>query len=324
MKKMLCLILIVAMFTSMCTVGFAYEGDFSVEREYVERFLQRINHFSTVSEPVILKNVNGELEAVCFSIDSGGYIIVNVNDLSIPELSFENSTPFKGNREFVYNGPLQYFKQENGNLISVMSDDIVSSTEFETIYTKNAIDKNKKLYDIKNTHESRAVPTEVYLSGTLKTWYKSGGLCGAIAGAIVMMFYNDNVSESYVDSSNENSNDLIDLMNEYIDTDNSGATSTSEEVDGLNAYMDDQGVNNSVYSKSSFNFTTLRSKINYDTPVIIDTDNHPVYGEHWIIAHGYFYSIVDGQYVIINNGWGQNNVWIDPDVALDDMVCFSE
>lgn len=43
-----------------------------------------------------------------------------------------------------------------------------------------------------------------------------------------------------------------------------------------------------------------------------------------ITAHGYFTSPVDGNYVIVNNGWGNNNVWIEPSTTyLDGTIHFT-
>lgn len=59
-------------------------------------------------------------------------------------------------------------------------------------------------------------------------------------------------------------------------------------------------------------------------PIIIGTTNHPTFGDHWIIGHGYFTSPVDGNYVIVNNGWGNNNVWIEPSTTyLDGTIHFT-
>ncbi|WP_048170535.1 hypothetical protein [Methanosarcina siciliae] len=68
----------------------------------------------------------------------------------------------------------------------------------------------------------------------------------------------------------------------------------------------------------------IQSLINSNKPVIVDTDNHPTFDEHWIIAHGYYVltvPYVDPQYyIIVNNGWGDNNVNVLVDNYIDDMV----
>ncbi|WP_243684132.1 hypothetical protein, partial [Methanosarcina barkeri] len=60
-----------------------------------------------------LKNLDNDIEAVAFSISNEGYIIINVNDLSVPEFSMTNKSPFiVGNKSYYYNGPLAYVEAE--------------------------------------------------------------------------------------------------------------------------------------------------------------------------------------------------------------------
>lgn len=301
---------------------------FSIEEEYVELFLKEMGNPSTVSMPVTLSNIKGEQEAVCFTIDNGGYIIINTNDLSISELSFKASTPFKKSTEkYVYNGPLQYYEVSNGEYKSLTTNNLYNEKSFEVIYTKEKVDKikildDKKVANIVSSSSQKSGGTTVYLSDSLLTWYVSGGLCGPISGAICMMYYNDNVSTAYVAAGDEVESKLINIMNTYMDVDGNGSTNTTEVVNGLNDFLDDRSVSTNVYSTSSFSFTTVKSKINNDRPVIVDTDNSPIFREHWIIAHGYYDSLSD-DFIIVNNGWGDNDVWVATDGYLDDIVYFS-
>ncbi|MDF2472431.1 MAG: hypothetical protein K0R21_213 [Anaerocolumna sp.] len=138
------------------------------------------------------------------------------------------------------------------------------------------------------------------------------------------MFYDDEVSDFYVETDYENESDLTDKLNTLMDIDLSGATSTSEVVDGLNTYFSELGLANTANYLSSFSFSMVQTRINNNRPVIIDTDNHPDFGEHWITAHGYYNSALMDDYVIVNNGWGDNNVWVIVDQCLDDIVYFSK
>lgn len=105
----------------------------------------------------------------------------------------------------------------------------------------------------------------------------------------------------------------------------SGGTTYSNMVKGLNAYLGTRSVTNSVQRTSSFSFSTVKNQINSSRPIIVGTLNHGTFGDHWIIAHGYFESPVDGNYLIVNDGWGSNNVWIEPDTqTLDGTIYFSK
>lgn len=83
--------------------------------------------------------------------------------------------------------------------------------------------------------------------------------------------------------------------------------------------------NHGEYNSSlSVSFARELEDILNSRPIIIGTTNHPTFGDHWIIGHGYFTSPVDGNYVIVNNGWGNNNVWIEPSTTyLDGTIHFT-
>ncbi|ADL08757.1 C39 family peptidase [Thermosediminibacter oceani] len=324
MRKISVFILIFSFIFNFSNLSFASDAVdkyyFSVEKEYAELFLSKIGHPSTVSNPIQLKNIDGKLEALCFTIDNGGYLIININDLSIPELSFKNQSPFKNlNGTYIYNGPLAYFEKVGEDLISLKSGQVVKN-KFKFKYYKDKIDKIKKLNDLKQEISIQGITIEKYLSIPLHTWYKPGGYCGSIAGAIVMMFYDEAVNDNYVDSNLENEN-LIDFMIPYIDGSEPGS-STSDLTNGLTAYLRVRNFSNTAISTSSYSFSTIKTKINNNRPIIIDTDNDPTYNEHWIIAHGYYVhgNNID-KYVIVNDGWGNNDVWLEADrSSLDDMV----
>lgn len=103
---------LIAMFVvimAVVPVAMGQENDFSTEKEYGELFLKNMDESKKLINPISLNNMNGDLEAVSFSLMNGGYIIINVNDLSVPEFSLERNTPFNDrNKKYVYNGPLAY------------------------------------------------------------------------------------------------------------------------------------------------------------------------------------------------------------------------
>lgn len=110
-------------------------------------------------------------------------------------------------------------------------------------------------------------------------------------------------------------------MQQYV---GSGGTTYSNLDNGLDNYFNARNVNNSANAITSFSFSRVKTQINRSRPIIIGTTNHPTFGDHWIIGHGYFTSPVDGNYVIVNNGWGNNNVWIEPSTTyLDGTIHFT-
>ena len=190
------------------------------------------------------------------------------------------------------------------------------------MYFKVEVEDKELLLEefIEQNYQARHINIEKYINGSLQTWYISGGNCGSIASAICMRYYYDYVSSTYVDSSKIGQNDLISLMQSYV---GSGGTTYSNMVKGINSYLAVRSVTNSVQRTSSFSFSTVKNQINSSRPIIVGTLNRGTFGDHWIIAHGYFESPVDGNYIIVNNGWSNNNVWIEPDTQTLDGTIIS-
>lgn len=59
-----------------------------------------------------------------FNISGDGYIIVNIKDLSVPEYSLDNSNPFLGVENPIYNGGLGYYYKTDDKIISLMDQQI--------------------------------------------------------------------------------------------------------------------------------------------------------------------------------------------------------
>ncbi|WP_462271970.1 C39 family peptidase [Methanohalophilus sp.] len=318
---------LIAMFVATMVIVPAAVGqknDFSTEKEYGELFLENMDQSKKLIKPIPLNNMNGDLEAVSFSMKNGGYIIINVNDLSVPEFSLEGNSPFSDRtKTYVYNGPLAYMEDKQGALFQIgMRNAADEAVTPEYVYTVASADKDKKLADLKalnNRMNTRSIGSGS-LDDSLRTWEDDNILCGPIAAGITLMYFDDQHDDDFVDSTNEYQGGLLDLIinGGYIPNQD---TDTSTVKNGLNDYLEDRNLDDdySTDSRYSFSFNELKSLINSDKPVIVDTDNHPTYGEHWIIAHGYV-ELINYKYMIINNGWGGNNINVAVDDYIDDMV----
>ncbi|KGK99429.1 hypothetical protein LI82_02395 [Methanococcoides methylutens] len=318
---------LIAMFVvimAVVPVAMGQENDFSTEKEYGELFLKNMDESKKLINPISLNNMNGDLEAVSFSLMNGGYIIINVNDLSVPEFSLERNTPFNDrNKKYVYNGPLAYMEDKQGTLFRMgMGNTADEAVTPEYVYAIASADKDKKLADLKTSSIGASVRSigSGSLDYSLKTWEDGNIFCGPIAAGITLIYFDDHHDDDFVDSSNENQDDLLNLIINGGYIPNQG-TGTSTVMNGLNDYLEDRNLANyySAESQYSFSFSELKSLINSDKPVIVDTDNHPTYGEHWIIAHGYV-ELINEKYIVVNNGWGRNDVYVYVDGYIDDMV----
>ncbi|OBZ34740.1 hypothetical protein C7960_1298 [Methanohalophilus euhalobius] len=281
--------------------------DFSIEKEYGKLFLEKMGYSAELTSSIPLKNLEGNVEAVAFSVNNEGYIIINVNDLSVPEYSMTSENPFVDkNKNYYYNGPLAYVEGE------------LKSERIKTayIYKKERVNKSKRLSELKKIFmETSNVQllsgASGILSHSLRTWEDNNIYCGPIAAGINLIYLDDYLDNDFVASGYENQNDLLDFItNGYID--NSG-TYAWQLRNGLNSYIEDRNLANEYSAYAiAFDYSKLMSLIDDDKPVDVSTNNHPTFDDHWIIAHGYFVQdvpyVVPQPYIVVNNGWGDNNI----------------
>ena len=280
-ERFLAMVLIAVLVFGTAVSAFAgYEGNKEEDETYYAYIIAKItlNNMGVHEEvlnPSILKNVKGNEEAVMFDISNGGYIIVNTNDLSVPEMSFEGENPYTDCKNPVYNGPLNYYLCDNNEFYSIKSGEKID-VDNEEVYEKQSIE-NKAEYvaTLLKNNKKRAKSRTVrkYLRPMPQNWsYNTDGFCGALACAICMRYYHDNVDSNYVDSQFLNEVDLTNLMRGYVGY---GGTDKDDLVVGLNRYLSNRGVNNTArHNGNIFNFDTIISIINRNRPAIVSVYNH--------------------------------------------------
>ena len=70
----------------------------------------------------------------------------------------------------------------------------------------------------------------------------------------------------------------------------------------------------------------MQESFEEDYPVILGTDpaDDWDYGDHWVIAYGYFYQDLSGASIIVNDGFGRNNIFLTiEDDHYDDAIFFN-
>ncbi|MCM1986345.1 C39 family peptidase [Methanococcoides seepicolus] len=322
---------LIAMFVvimAVVPVAMGQENEFSTEKEYGELFLKNMGQSKKLINPIPLNNINGDLEAVSFSMKDGGYIIINVNDLSVPEFSLESNSPFSDStRTYVYNGPLAYMEDKQGKLFQIgigdRSDEAVIP---EYIYAVESVDKDKKLADLKTLDSRVSVLSVNYgssLDYSLKEWIATTTYnCGPTAAAITLDYFDDHHNNAFIPSQYESQSALFPFLTpDYIPND----AILPQMEQGLFDILFDHGLNSyDAESKDYVDYNKIISLINSDKPVIVGLDNHPTYGYHWVVTHGYYVETVPWvtphYYIIVNDGAGNNNVYILVDGYVDDMV----
>jgi hypothetical protein len=326
------MLVLVAMFvvtTAFLPAAMGQKNDFSLEKEYGELFLINMGHSEKLIKPIPLNNINGDLEAVSFSIKNGGYIIINVNDLSVPEFSLESNSPFSDStKTYVYNGPLSYMEDKQGKLFSIGIENLSDEAgNPEYIYEAEIVDKDKKLSDLKTLVSMASVLSVNYgssLDYSLKEWETTTAYpCGPIAAAITLDYFDDHHNNAFIPSQYESESYLLPYLTpNYIPQ---WATLPQMEQ-GLFYILFNNGLTSSYDTgrEDNVDYDKIMSLIDSDKPSIVSLDNHPTYSDHWVVAHGYYVQTVPWvtphYYLIVNDVWGNNNVYIFVDSYVDEMV----
>ena len=302
------------------------EKDIEYASIIAEDFARSICGNVTVANPVILKNVVGEDEACIFDISCGGYIIVNIKDLSIPEFSPGGVKPYIGIENPVYNGPINYYFFDGYNLISINGGDTVCIDDIKTIYRREELDDKEEYVNRKRNRKlkrSQKKPLEKYIKGELVTYRNpTSSACGATAAAICLKYYHDYVDAKYVKRELCTETALIEKLrtNNFI---GGGGTYDTDLKRGLNNWFADYGINDNtdIYN---YSFYSVKAQINKSKPIIVWLDENYYGAAHWVVIYGYFDDLANGGYIIVNPGWGYNGVWIEADTsALQTMLYFS-
>lgn len=313
-------LLVFSLVLGIFSTSFAEKNNFEKESRYAKAFLKLMGFGDRVLiSPIPLNNVYGRLEAVSFSIDGSGYLIIDINDFDIPEFSLEAPNPFSSESEMIYNGPFNYLKKENGKMTEIKSKRIVDKVVNN--YNRPFVDKDKKLEKVENDAKL-VVPNTVSstlieygsLRGTLPTW-STDHYCGVDGCAIVLQYYDDNWSDTFVPSDKESANGLTDYLisgNYIIDAPASGPDLVNgiSGTTGLQDYNNDRGLSYWYATTGDYSWSSLMDKIDYNRPPLVGANsNHPDFGAHWIIAHGYSQGYDGVCWIICNNGFGSNNVY---------------
>lgn len=173
-----------------------------------------------------------------------------------------------------------------------------------------------------------------FMTRHLPATWDSSYYCGLDGCAIELKYLDDYHDNSLLDSTMDSNLKLQKYLldNKYIP--NKATTSfdlaygnLSGSYSGLNQFFADRGcsirASTKKYSKSVL--AEMQQSFDSDFPVIIGTKpaDDWNFGDHWVIAYGYFYQDLSGAHLIVNDGFGSNNIYVSTEVDhYDDAVFF--
>lgn len=303
------------MCVTLCSTAFAKESKpskYSKIKAHAEKFMKAHTVNYLLEEPIELYNLEDKVVALFFKSTKSGYIIVNTENLTVPEFSPTENNKFITNRniKYFYNGPLTYMEKVGDSIIDLKSHEAMGNEkQLKTQLKRTMLYGTENITAATNTKSAtRATQDQIY--GTVPNYsYNPTGICGSTASAMLTRYYDIYVDGRFVPSYLESSDGvaLTKHLVPYIDGSTPGSTAT-ELRNGLNNYLSDQGVSKRVSTYYSSLINTIKSSVSSDNPYILGLYNHPKYGNHWVTGYGYYDSSDD--YALVNDGWGSVNVWI--------------
>lgn len=318
------IICITLVFSSFITASAQVNNNSSYAsvKQYAQAYMKKYKSNSILKDPIKLYNMNNDVVALFFSDKTGGYIIINVDDKSIPEFSpsYNNKYIVDNSKKYFYNGPVTYMEEENGQIV-----DLNNNLNLGTLYQVKSKLKGKVVYgeaekknsfSVNKTSSQNLNLTSGYdywytIMGSVPTYsYNPNSICGSTAAAMYLRYYDYYINDNYVPTSISSSDEvlLINYLVPYIDGSTPGST-PGELQTGITNYLRGRGIYTSIYL-DVLNMGIVAGLVGNDRPFIAGLNNHPVYTNHWVTGYGYAGNS-SGSYIIVNDGWGASNVYIN-------------
>lgn len=313
-KSLLTLLLLFSMF--VCSVGISqvYAKDIDIAS-----INEELNILIDESTKIDLYGDTDQVVAYFFNLKDGGYIILDSETNDFIEYSTESENLFitDSSKKYYYGGALNYFEEYSKDAIKDLSTNEIVDKEV-AIVEKSDIEIEMNV----------AQPYVVFPAGTFskklpytprKYNTNTNGICGSTASAILLAYYYDHISKSYVDKSliTADGKALTNKLKSYIEPSKPGSNYTTLPS-GLNKYLASRKL--SKTSKKIILKEGAEKIYSQKRPVIAGVTKHPTYKEHWVVAYGFTMKNLLVQSYLVNNGWGQNGININVQY-LDGAVC---
>lgn len=307
-KKVVCSILL---FLFLFSVSVNSSNSSTMNSKNTTITLPGIKTSLNITDKVPLYDIEGTLVAMSLSLNQG-YAIIDINSNEILEYSLATNNPFSNNNyKNYYNGPIKYYIEDsNGTIKDVKNNKIIDFNHVKKVDFNNVtINRSAKSLSPSDYFEHRT------LSGTLRTW-STPHYCGVDGAAILLMYFDDYINDSFVPSYLEYENPLTDhLINTlYIPDTGTSANDLCNGATGyygINGYLSNRGLSNYSANYKTYAFGGVVQEIQSGRPAIVGTDPpHPNFDDHWVIAHGYAITEYNELFLIINDGFGTNDIYV--------------
>ncbi len=309
----------------------ANEVNSPFDKEYTSNFMD-VKDKNIVRSVELYSNTNISVATYLEFSPTGYMIIDNISGLPI-EFSEDKIVSFISTavERVYYGGPLEYYIKDSTGY----NDEFGNKCDIQTFKSKYTI--NLKEYFSNNaankSHGLSSIYSDLYIPGysLMPNYrYNPNGICGSTAAAMLIMYHDKYTNDYYVPSYLESSNgiSLIEYLVPFIDGVVPGST-TSDAVNGINGYLNDQAFIGTAYWNSEYSLTK-------GAATILLSKESQFGGVHWVTAYGIrqYYNINPAMiisksdtYTQVNNvptystvividGWGSKGVFIDRQYIL--------
>lgn len=304
LKKAVSLVLVLALSVVVSLPAFAQDQQQINLKDYISK---RVNGVQ-VENQYKLYDLNDNVTAYLFTLKTGGYVIMNAKDYSIPEYSLISETHYSldGNKMY-YGGILNYYESSGNRVRNVLTKEPINTQDKELIsnYSKNSGVSGK----LQSTAISPMTTYYYFITGDLPNYsYNPDGRCGVTASAMWLRYYDIYKNSNYVPTSLESSDGvkLINYLYPYIQ--NAGGSYPGGVTYGLDDYLSEQGISAGL-SMDNANIGIIAGYVSGNKPYILFI-NTSKYGYH--VVTGYGYSTGSGtDYAVVNDGWGSTGIYIN-------------
>lgn len=282
-----------------------------------------------------LYNYNDEVCAYYYKNCQKGYAIVDALNNELIEFSENNDdtniTECEGKK--YYFGIFEYYEKKNNKYRSNVNNKLINSLKAKIISedyeeVRKQASSGKFLDGTKYSEPIGKVKLSSKKSlpyTTIAVDNNKSGTCGSTATTILLLYYYDHISKSYVSKSNRTNYDYLTNDLKSCIEPKGGGTTYSTLKKGINKYLGSMGLKKNCDYITNMNvlsspFTKIKSYINNKKPCIVGLkQSTPKYKAHWVVATGYAtYNHIQpdstytyAKFVQVNDGWGNKGVWIN-------------
>lgn len=262
----------------------------------------------SIDEKIVLLNLSGDLEAICYKLKPKGYAIVSYKNGNLIEYSSDACCPYSSENMNIYNGPLQYFVEKSDILIhpvtndEYLKEDVVKKLDEDFVSTLPLA-----------TREARSW-VQNGISGSLTTSYTTGEYyCVPTAVAIVLRYLGAYPSGHTDARSYLKDNFFVANMPQWLLETKNGYQAGIWTYTGLQSYFNSGVVSSKTVNVVDYTYSRLNTQVKTNRrPVILEIPTSLISssgdGYHAVTAYaiGYYTSDPNETMICVNSGWGDN------------------